>query len=213
MTPDETRARILEAADGLFGTLGFDATTTRDIAEKSGVNKALIHYHYGSKDELLATLLDGYYARLSEALAPALTHGGTPLAQVESVLDTYADFLAANLTFCRIVSREVASGRHMARIVERTWPVMKLSADWLAHAAPKAPVTKAPRGDGVGGMMEAAQVLTSIYGMVVTYFTHGEVVRHLTGQDPFSPRALAARKRHVRTVAGLLLSSLTKGTS
>ena len=202
MTPDQTRARILEAADGLFGTLGFDATTTRDIAEKSGVNKALIHYHYGSKDELLATLLDGYYARLNEALSPALTHGATPLAQVESVLDTYADFLAANLTFCRIVSREVASGRHMERIVERTWPVMKLSADWLAHAAPKAPVS-----------MEAAQVLTSIYGMVVTYFTHGEVVRHLTGQDPFSPKALAARKRHVRTVAGLLLSLLTKGQS
>ena len=33
MTPDQTRARILEAADGLFGTLGFDATTTRDIAD------------------------------------------------------------------------------------------------------------------------------------------------------------------------------------
>ena len=28
MTPDQTRARILKAADGLFGTLGFDATTT-----------------------------------------------------------------------------------------------------------------------------------------------------------------------------------------
>ena len=202
MTPDQTRARILEAADGLFGTLGFDATTTRDIAEKSGVNKALIHYHYGSKDELLATLLDGYYARLSLALAPALGHGGAPLAQIEAVLDTYADFLAGNLTFCRIVSREVASGRHMERIVEHTWPVMKLSAEWLAHAVPKAPVS-----------MDAAQVLTSIYGMVVTYFTHGEVVRRLTGQDPFTPKALAARKRHVRAVAGLLLSSLTKGTS
>lgn len=202
MTPHETRARILEAADGLFGTLGFDATTTRDIAERSGVNKALIHYHYGSKDELLGTLLDGYYARLGEALAPALARGGTPLAQVESVLDTYADFLAANLTFCRIVQREVASGRHMERIVQRTLPVMQLGVDWLSHEVPQPPLS-----------LEAAQVLTSIYGVVVTWFTHGEVLRRLTGEDPFTPQALAARKRHVRTVAGLLLCALTKGTS
>ena len=144
MTPDQTRTRILEAADGLFGTLGFDATTTRDIAERSGVNKALIHYHYGSKDELLGTLLDGYYARLGEALAPALARGGTPLEQVESVLDTYADFLAGNLTFCRIVQREVASGRHMERIVERTLPVMQLGVDWLSHRGP--PPSHQPRG-------------------------------------------------------------------
>ena len=200
MTPDQTRARILEAADGLFGTLGFDATTTRDIAERSGINKALIHYHYGSKNQLLATVLEDYYQRLGEALAGALAGGGTGLEQVGRVLDTYADFLAANLSFCRIVQREVASGRHMERIVERTWPVMQLSVEWLEQAVPSAPVG-----------FEAAQVLTSVYGMVVTYFTHGEVLRRLTGQDPFTPRALAARKRHVRAVAEVLLSALKKG--
>jgi hypothetical protein len=110
--------------------------------------------------------------------------------------------LAAHLSFCRIVQREVASGRHMERIVERTLPVMQLGVNWLSGAVPKAPLG-----------LEAAQVLTSVYGMVVTYFTHGEVLRRLTGQDPFTPKALAARKRHVRLVAGLLLSSLTKGKS
>lgn len=202
MTPDQTRARILEAADGLFGSLGFDATTTRDIALRSGVNKALIHYHYGSKDELLGVLLDGYYERLGAALAPALATQGTALKQLEVVLDTYADFLAGNLTFCRIVQREVASGRHMERIVERTWPVLRLGVDWLAEVAPRTPAT-----------LEAAQVLMSIYGLVVTYFTHGEVLRRLTGEDPFAPKALAARKRHVRAVASLLLNALTRGKS
>lgn len=197
MTQPETKTRILQAADELFGTLGFDATTTRDIAERSGVNKALIHYHCGSKDELLQELLDGYYARLGQALAPALAKPGTPLRQVEAVLDAYADFLAKNLTFCRIVQREVASGHHVERIVERTLPVLQLGVTWLGAAAPR---TRAG--------FEAAQVLTSVYGMVVTYFTHGEVLKRLTGEDPFAPKALAARKRHVRLVARLLLTSL-----
>lgn len=199
MTPDETKTRILSAADQLFGTLGFDATTTRDIAAKSGVNKALIHYHFGTKDELLEALLDGYYARLGEALAPALTAEGDAEEQLGAVLDAYADFLAANLTFCRIVQREIASGQHMERLVERTLPTLQLGVGWLSRV-----MKKPPAG------LEPVHLLTSVYGLVVTWFTHGEVVRRLTGEDPYSPRALAARKRHVRTVAGLLLSTLTK---
>ena len=197
MTPDETRERILHAADALFGTLGFDATTTRDIAERSGVNKALIHYHYGSKDELLTSLLDGYYARLGEALTPALTTPGTPREQVGAVLDAYVDFLAANLTFCRIVQREISSGHHVERLVERTLPTLQLGVGFLSRAAKRSPPG-----------FEPVHVLTSVYGMVVTWFTHGEVLRRLTGEDPFSPRALTERKRHLRAVADLLLSTL-----
>jgi AcrR family transcriptional regulator len=43
---------ILEAADELFAEVGFDATTTREIATRAGVNEALIHYHYEGRDEL-----------------------------------------------------------------------------------------------------------------------------------------------------------------
>ncbi|MFZ5442169.1 MAG: TetR/AcrR family transcriptional regulator [Myxococcota bacterium] len=202
MTPDETRARILEAADELFGRLGFDATTTRDIAARSGVNKALIHYHFGTKDELLEALLDGYYQRLGEALAPALTGSGPPAEQLGAVLDAYADFLAANLTFCRIVQREISSGHHVERLVQRTLPTLQLGVGWLART-----VKRPPAG------LEPEHLLLSVYGLVVTWFTHGEVLRRLTGEDPYSPRALAARKRHVRTVAALLLSALTPGAA
>ena len=92
MRPEETRAKILDATDHLFGALGFDATTTRDIAERSGVNKALIHYHFGSKDELLSALLDGYYDRLSATLIEALQKSAEPELQAGDVIDAYADF-------------------------------------------------------------------------------------------------------------------------
>lgn len=199
MRPDETRAKILAATDQLFGDLGFDATTTRDIAARSGVNKALIHYHFGSKDELLVALLDDYYRRLTAALLAAMG-GRTRLEdQAADVLDAYADFLAANRTFCSIVSREVASGRHVERIVDGTLPAFRLGAQWLAQLG-----VDAPPG------LELDQVLTSVYGMVVTYFTYGRVLQRLAGKDPFSPAALAARKRHIRTVVGLLFRELRR---
>lgn len=197
MNPDETRARILAATDTLFGERGFDATTTRDIEERSGVNKGLIHYHFGNKEDLLTALLDDYYARLTRALAAALQQGADLGAQAAALVDAYADFLAANRTFCAIVQREVASGRHVERLVERTLPAFRLGARWLAALAPRAP-------DDLGHV----DVLTTVYGLVVTYFTYGKVLHALTGRDPFSPTALAARKRHVRRVVALLVAEL-----
>lgn len=199
---ERTKDRILRAADSLFGELGFDATTTRDIAERSGINKALIHYHFGKKDELLETLLEGYYARLSRALAGALGERSGLAAQIEDVLDAYADFLAENRSFTRIVQREVASGRHVERVVDRTLPLFRLGNEWLGRALAEAPDD-----------LEATHLLTSVYGMVVTWFTYGEVLQRVTGQDPFSPAALAARKRHVRRVVALLLADIEARSS
>ncbi|MBE2251007.1 MAG: TetR/AcrR family transcriptional regulator [Myxococcus sp.] len=201
MDANETKQRILEAADGLFGALGFDVTTTRDIAERSGVNKALIHYHFGTKDDLLEALLEGAYAKLGAALQASLaTPRASLTAQVDHLLDTYADFLAEHRAFSRIVQREVASGRHVERIVERTLPMFQLGVAWMGEA-----LDKPPRD------LDAVNVLATVYGMVVTWFTYGEVLRRLTGKDPFSPAALAARKRHVRKVAHLLLAELEGG--
>lgn len=44
--------RILEVAAEVFTKKGYSATRTRDIAEASGYNVALIHYYFGSKDKL-----------------------------------------------------------------------------------------------------------------------------------------------------------------
>lgn len=197
MKTDETRARILTATDQLFGDLGFDATSTRDIAERSGVNKALIHYHFGSKDQLLVALLDAYYAQLTASLMEAMTTKSTIEEQALDVIDAYADFLAANKTFCSIVQREVASGRHVERIVAGTLPAFQLGTQWLGQVG-----LNTPEG------LELDQVLTSVYGMVVTYFTYGRVLEKLMGKDPFSPQALTARKRHVRRVVSLLFREL-----
>jgi AcrR family transcriptional regulator len=49
----ETNQRILDTAERLFGDQGYAATSLRHIIAEAGVNLAAIHYHYGSKEELL----------------------------------------------------------------------------------------------------------------------------------------------------------------
>lgn len=43
------REAIMNAAEKVFGSIGFDGATTREIAQTAGVNLALIHYYFGNK--------------------------------------------------------------------------------------------------------------------------------------------------------------------
>ena len=54
---EETRTRILDAAQRLFARRGFDATPTKAIAELAGVPNGLIFYYFATKKALLETLI------------------------------------------------------------------------------------------------------------------------------------------------------------
>ncbi len=51
--PRGTRRRILDATAALIAEIGWNEVTTRRIAERAGVNNALIHYYFGTKEALL----------------------------------------------------------------------------------------------------------------------------------------------------------------
>lgn len=52
-----TRAALLAAAEELFAERGFDHSTVRDIAERAGVNQALLFRYFGSKGALFAEVM------------------------------------------------------------------------------------------------------------------------------------------------------------
>jgi AcrR family transcriptional regulator len=76
----DTRGRILEAARAAFAERGFDGATMREIATRAGVDAALVHHYFGTKQRLFVAamelpidfavvvprLLDGPPAKLGE---------------------------------------------------------------------------------------------------------------------------------------------------
>ncbi len=54
----ESRERIIAAARGLFGQRGYDGTTVRAIAAEAGVNPALLHHFFGTKDQVFVAALE-----------------------------------------------------------------------------------------------------------------------------------------------------------
>jgi AcrR family transcriptional regulator len=54
----DTRAAILGAARGHFAAQGFARTTIRGVAAEAGVDPALVHHYFGSKDDLFVAALE-----------------------------------------------------------------------------------------------------------------------------------------------------------
>ncbi len=54
----DTRERLLDAAEALFAELGVGATSLRAVTKSAEANLAAVHYHFGSKEELLAAVVE-----------------------------------------------------------------------------------------------------------------------------------------------------------
>lgn len=65
----DTANQLLDCAERLVVERGFNAFSYRDLAEEVGIRAASIHYHFPSKGDLGAALMQRYTERLDDALA------------------------------------------------------------------------------------------------------------------------------------------------
>lgn len=95
-----TRQALIRAALDLFGRNGFDATSTREIAQAAKVNSAGIAYHFGGKDGLRQACAEAIIARMQAVLV-----GGAPA--VSMALEA-ADREVATEQLLALIDRVVA---------------------------------------------------------------------------------------------------------
>lgn len=104
---DGTAAHILDVAERLAQTRGFNGFSYADIAAELGVTKASLHYHFASKAELGRALVDRYTASFGQALAAISASGDAATAQLERYADLYAQVLAAGrICLCGMLAAE-----------------------------------------------------------------------------------------------------------
>jgi AcrR family transcriptional regulator len=75
-----TREAILAAARARFAASGYDRTRIRDVAADAGVDPALVHYFFKTKDGLFAAVMQ-FPVRPSEVIAPLLDEGVAGLGE------------------------------------------------------------------------------------------------------------------------------------
>ena len=88
-----TRAQILGSARTLFAEHGYHGTTVRAVAADAGVNLALVHHYFGSKDQLFVAAMDIPInpAEIVEGLLAAGPHDEFPERLVRTFVRTWRD--------------------------------------------------------------------------------------------------------------------------
>src|SRR5688500_14663727 len=103
-----TAEAILDAAEPLFGSQGFAATTIKQIGKAAGLNPALIYYYFGSKEELYRALLNRLFGTLTQRGAERLATVSSPEEAIRTLLGLQSEMMLRSPSLPRILAREMA---------------------------------------------------------------------------------------------------------
>jgi len=94
---ESTEEKIKEAARRVFTRKGFAGTRTRDIAEESGFNLALINYYFRSKEKLFDIIVLEHMQTFLVSVREILNDQGTTLEEkIVALVSHYIDMLLRN---------------------------------------------------------------------------------------------------------------------
>jgi len=135
----QTRQQLLEVAGQLFAERGYARTTSKEICELAGANIAAVNYHFGSKDDLYAAVLEEAHARLAsiELVKTAIQGDGDPGEKLRVLLMQVVGQIVSrgqDTWALRVLSRELmAPTQVMGRLISnQVQPKLKLVARMIA---------------------------------------------------------------------------------
>jgi AcrR family transcriptional regulator len=103
-----TRERIQSIALELFAEQGYEKTSLREIAERLGVTKAALYYHFRSKEDIVRSFIEDYRAELEQVIAWGASQPRTPGTRAE-ILRRYAGIVSEQLAVIRFMEQNQAA--------------------------------------------------------------------------------------------------------
>ncbi|RSS60751.1 TetR/AcrR family transcriptional regulator [Streptomyces sp. WAC06614] len=108
-----TRQRIQDIALELFAEQGYEKTSLREIAERLGVTKAALYYHFKTKEEILISVFDDQTRPIDELIAWAAEQPRT-LETKQEMLRRYSEALASGASLYRFMQENQAAVRELS---------------------------------------------------------------------------------------------------
>ena len=106
-----TRRRIQVVALELFAEQGYDATSLREIAERLGVTKAALYYHFKSKEDIVRSLFEDYAREVDELIEWGRQQPCTAATR-RGLLDRYLDIVVTRSGIFRFLENNQAALRN-----------------------------------------------------------------------------------------------------
>jgi hypothetical protein len=104
---DSTESLILEAAKTIFQAKGMDGARMQEIADKAGINKAMLHYYYRSKQLLFEAVFKNAFSLLAPQLNTILNDDSSIEEKIRNFSSNYITFITEHPYLPNFVIQEL----------------------------------------------------------------------------------------------------------
>lgn len=174
---DETREKLLEAAIRLFARFGYDSVSTGDVAREAHFTQSMVHYHFGSKEQIWRAAVTRLMRRRGPIFAPMrLMHADlNPLAKLEMLIRNLAAANAAEPDYARIIMQEsIANTDRLEWLIQEFLaPGFKVFDEVIAQA----------QAEGLIRMLPVHDVTNIVTSAVSLTYSLGPIVQRLYNVD------------------------------
>ena len=189
--PDlETRSRILDAAHTVFLRKGTASSRTQEIAAEAGVNKALVHYYFGTKAALADAIFERALGTLMPRIFGILADPDRSIEEkVPAIVREQIDFHSARPYFAGYLLSELhAQPDRISRLMVKGGRVPLDVLRRQLQAAAKA---------GTIRRISAEQFVVNLMGLLIFPFAIRPALGELLSLDPTRWRAFIEERRRL----------------
>jgi TetR/AcrR family transcriptional regulator, transcriptional repressor for nem operon len=173
--PTETAQRILDIAERLVQTQGFNGFSYADIAAELHVTKASLHYHFATKAELGTELIARYHASFQRALDAIAAEEPDARRRLRRYADLYSGVLRKDrMCLCGMLASELGTlPRRMREAVTRFFDANEA---WLTEVLERGRRERSLRFRGPAAEL-ARTLVASLEGAMLVARSYGDVSR------------------------------------
>jgi len=196
---DSSREKLLDVAIDLFADWGYEPVSTAAVARAAGLSQSMVHYHFGSKEQLWRESIDRLMRRRGRffPVRRMETEGLDPVARLKLLIRRLVEANAAEPHYIRIVTHEA-----MGRTQRFDWLMEKFVQPGIA--AFDAAIADA-MAQGLIRRLPPHQTSSIITSAASMTFSIGAVTMAMHGEDPHMPNQVAI---YSDTIVSMLFEGL-----
>jgi AcrR family transcriptional regulator len=190
-----SRDTILAAATSVFAEKGLGGARVDEIAERAGVNKALLYHYFASKEALFGAVLESTYEAIRGAEAQLELETLPPREALARLVDFTWTYYLEHPEFIHLVNGE---NLYRAEHLKQSEGLTRLHHPLVARI--RSILKRGVASGTFRGGVDPVQLYVTIASLGYFYLSNAHTLGVVFERDLLSPRACAARRRHIREV-------------
>ncbi len=195
-----TEEKILAAAKKVFVKKGMDGARMQDIADEAGINKALLHYYFRSKEKLFQVIFKEAAARLFPRINSILTSDLSLFEKIEQFTNDYIEVVIENPYLPLFVLNEMNKQPHsfIEKIFGGNPPQVHLLAAQIEKEIKKGTIKKT----------SPAHLIVNMMSMCVFPFIGKPMIQIVMQLDELQFRNMMVQRKKI--VSEFIIDSIKK---